>query len=358
MSKTLMIYGAYGYTGELVVREAVRQGMRPIIAGRDAKKLEPLADAFGLETRAFEVAKAKANLENVAVVLNCAGPFSTTAVAFVEACIASHVHYVDITGEIPVFQFCHAQDARAADAGIVLCPGAGFDIVPTDSLAAALKARMPDAARIDLAFSFGTKPSIGTAKTILESAASGGLIRRNHRLVSVPNAWRIKRIPFPGGTRWGVSIPWGDVFTAGVSTGVPDGLVYCALPLTLGLTMRLTNFTRRLFAVRAVSQALDRLARRVFAGGPDAGARDVQRTEFWAQATNVQGRTATMTMSAPNVYAMTADTALAIANRCLTASGPGGYRTPSMLMGSAFFLERPGFDVSYPDQSNARRQAS
>ncbi|RAB15505.1 saccharopine dehydrogenase, partial [Burkholderia multivorans] len=73
MSKALMIYGAYGYTGELVVREAVRQGMRPIIAGRDGRKLKPLADAFGLEARAFEVANAKANLENVAVVLNCAG---------------------------------------------------------------------------------------------------------------------------------------------------------------------------------------------------------------------------------------------------------------------------------------------
>lgn len=207
---------------------------------------------------------------------------------------------------------------------------------------------MPDATRIDLAFSFGTKPSIGTAKTILESAASGGLVRRNHRLVSVPNAWRIRRIPFPGGARWGVSIPWGDVFTAGVSTGVPDGLVYCALPLTLGLTMRLTNFMRGLFAVPAVSRGLDRLARRFFAGGPDAGARDVQRTAFWAEATNPRGETVTMTMSAPNVYAMTADTSLAIADRCLTGSVPAGYRTPSMLMGSAFFLERAGFDVSYP----------
>lgn len=342
-----MIYGAYGYTGELVVREAVRLGLQPIIAGRDGKKLQPLADALGLEARAFEVARAKANLKDVAVILNCAGPFSSTASAFVEACIDAHVHYVDITGEIPVFQFCHAQDARAAAAGIVLCPGAGFDIVPTDSLAAALKARMPDASRIDLAFSFGTKPSIGTAKTILESAASGGLIRRDHRLVSVPNAYRMRRIPFPGGTRWGVSIPWGDVFTAGISTGVPDGLVYCALPLTLGLSMRLTNFMRRLFATPSVSKALYRLAERLFSGGPDAGARGIERTEFWAQARNIHGQAVTMRMSAPNVYAMTADTALAIAQRCLTDPGRGGYTTPSMLMGSAFFLGRPGFEVSY-----------
>jgi short subunit dehydrogenase-like uncharacterized protein len=347
MNGKLMIYGAYGYTGELIVREAVRQGMRPIIAGRDGKKLKPLTDEFGLETRAFAVADAKANLDGISVVLNCAGPFSTTARTFVDTCIERHVHYVDITGEIPVFQFCHAQDARAVDANVVLCPGAGFDIVPTDSLAAALKARMPDATRIDLAFSFGTKPSIGTVRTILESAASGGLIRRNHRLVSVPNAWRIKRIPFPGGTSWGVSIPWGDVFTAGVSTGVPDGLVYCALPLTLGLTMRLTNFMRRLFAIPSVSRSLDRLAQRLFAGGPDADARHVQRTQFWAQATDAQGKTVTMKMSAPNVYTMTADTALAIANHCLTDPGSSGYKTPSMLMGSAFFLQRQDVEVSY-----------
>jgi short subunit dehydrogenase-like uncharacterized protein len=347
MSTKLMIYGAYGYTGELVVREAVRQGMRPVIAGRDAQKLQPLADALGLETRAFAVTQAKENLKDISVVLNCAGPFSTTATAFVEACIDAHVHYVDITGEIPVFQHCHAQDARAARAGVVLCPGAGFDIVPTDSLAAALKARMPDARRIDIAFSFGTKPSIGTAKTILESAASGGLVRRDHRLVQVPNAWRIRRIPFPDGARWGVSIPWGDVYTSGVSTGVPDGLVYCALPLALGLTMRLTNFMRRLFAVPFVSNSLYAIAKRMFAGGPNAEARNVEHTEFWAEAANAQGKTIAMTLSAPNVYAMTADTALAIASHCMTNPVEGGYKTPSMLMGSAFFLERPGFNVSY-----------
>ncbi|PYE15324.1 short subunit dehydrogenase-like uncharacterized protein [Paraburkholderia silvatlantica] len=347
MSGKLMIYGAYGYTGELIVREALRQGLRPVIAGRDGKKLGPLADAHGLESRAFAVAEAKACLDGVAVVLNCAGPFSTTAHALVNACIDNCVHYVDITGEIPVFQFCHAQDARAISAGIVLCPGAGFDIVPTDCLAAALNAQMPDAVRIDLAFSFGTKPSIGTVKTILESAASGGLIRQHHRLVSVPNAWHIRRIPFPGGTRWAVSIPWGDVFTAGISTGVPDGVVYCALPLTIGLTMRLTNFMRTCFAVPSVSRALNAAAQRIFAGGPGAGAREVQRTEFWAQATNIDGKTVTMKLSAPNVYAMTADTALAIANHCLSHPVPAGYRTPSMLMGSAFFLQRPGFDVSY-----------
>jgi len=346
MGKTLMIYGAYGYTGELVVREAVRQGMRPIIAGRDSKKLKPLADEFGLEMRAFEVTKAKGKLKDVAVVLNCAGPFSTTATAFVEASIGSRVHYVDITGEIPLFQFCHAQDARAAKAGVVLCPGSGFDIVPTDSLAAALKERLPDARRIDIAFSFGTKPSIGTVKTILESAASGGLVRRDHRLVEVPNAYRIRRIPFPGGARWGISIPWGDVFTAGVLTGVPDGLVYCALPLSLGMTMRLTNFMRQLFAVPSVSRTLYRLAERIFAGGPNAAARDAERTEFWAEAANDQGKTIAMKLSAPNVYAMTADTALAIASRCLTDPGPGGYKTPSMLMGSAYFLKRTGFKVS------------
>lgn len=347
MSAKLMIYGAYGYTGELVVREAIRQGMQPVIAGRDSKKLQPLTDAYGIESRAFAVADARASLDGVAVVLNCAGPFSRTARAFVDACIDNRVHYVDISGEIPVFQFCHAQNARAVSAGVVLCPGAGFDIVPTDSLAAALKSRMPDATRIDLAFSFGTKPSIGTVKTILESAASGGLVRRDHRLVSVPNAWRIRRIPFPAGARWAVSIPWGDVFTSGISTGVPDGLIYCALPLTIGLTMRLTNFMRGFFGVPSVSRALNTAAQRIFAGGPEAGKREVQRTEFWAQATNLQGETVTMKMSAPNVYAMTADTALAIANHCLSHPGPAGYRTPSMLMGSAFFLERPGFDVSY-----------
>lgn len=347
MSQTWMIYGGYGYTGELVVREAVQRGLRPVIAGRSASKLAPLADELGLECRAFDVGQASTHLRDIAVVLNCAGPFSSTAKPLVEACLETRTHYVDITGEIPVFELCHGLDAQAKALGVVLCPGAGFDIVPTDCLAAMLKQRMPDAVTIDLAFSFGTRPSIGTARTIVEGIEAGGLIRRDHCLQQVVNGYRIKHIPFPQAARWAVTIPWGDVYTAGVSTGVPNGMVYTALPWALGVLIRIINPLRSLLATKWAQRLLNRVVNRLFSGGPDAQTRADQRTEFWGEAVNAIGNRLSVRMTAPNVYALTVDTALEIAGHCLSAPDRSGYFTPSTLLGAGFMASRPGVKVDW-----------
>lgn len=345
MSRKWMIYGGYGYTGELMVREAVRRGLRPVIAGRSESKLTPLANELGLEYRAFEVSLASPQLRDIAVVLNCAGPFSSTARPLVEACLETRTHYVDITGEIPVFELCHGLDARAKEAGVVLCPGAGFDIVPTDCLAALLKERMPDAVTIDLAFSFGTRPSIGTVRTILEGVETGGLIRRDHCITRVANGYRIKRIRFPRGARWTMTIPWGDVYTAGISTGAPNGMVYTALPLALGVLIRVTSPLRSLFATKWVQRLLNRAVDRLFGGGPDARARASQGTQFWGEAVDAAGHRLRARMTAPNVYALTVDTALEIAVHCLSVPHLAGYFTPSMLLGAGFIASRPGVKI-------------
>ena len=80
----LMIYGAYGYSGELMVREARKQGIAPVVAGRMAEKLMPLANELGLEYRAFGINEANEHLHGISVMLNCAGPFSATAEALVK----------------------------------------------------------------------------------------------------------------------------------------------------------------------------------------------------------------------------------------------------------------------------------
>lgn len=339
----ILIYGAYGFTGELVVREAIRRGLRPVIAGRDAVRLRLLADELSLEWRVFPATEATAELNGVHVLLNCAGPFSTTALPLVEACIRAKIHYVDITGEIPVFVACHGRDAKAREAGIVLLPGAGFDVVPTDCLAAMLKQQMPEAVTINLAFSFGTKPSIGTVRTSLEGAAKGGLIRRDQELKVEAIARCIRKIPFPGGQQWAASFPWGDVFTSGISTGVPNGTVYAAMPLAVALGMRLSSPFRGTLKYSYVQRGLDRLATLFFSGGPVEAARNEQRSSFWGEAVDCDGRRVALGFSAPNVYTLTADTAVEIAHRCISWNGGGGYYTPSMLLGADFVTTRPGF---------------
>ncbi|QYJ99240.1 saccharopine dehydrogenase NADP-binding domain-containing protein [Shewanella alkalitolerans] len=347
MASTLMIYGAYGYTGEMMVHEAVSRGLQPIIAGRSKAKLAPLAKQYCLESRVFDTVDIGENLKDVDVLLNCAGPFMATAPSMVEACLQHQIHYIDITGEIPVFQYCHTQDQRAKAAGVLMCPGAGFDIVPTDCLAASLKERLPDANRIDLGFNFGTRPSIGTIKTAIEGAATGGLIRKDYQLVPVPQGYRLRKMPFPSGNRWGVSFPWGDVFTSGVSTNTPNGIVYATMPLFFGVFLRLTSFLKPLFANERFAKALQRQAERFLSGGPHEDALNNERTEFWAEASNAQGQHIAGHMSGPNVYRLTVDTALTIAQHCLENTIKTGYQTPSMLMGSDFFAKRTDVKTAY-----------
>lgn len=348
MTKQWIIYGAYGYTGALVAHKAVRRGQRPLLAGRSEQKLLPLAKELGLTHRTFDLEHAKEGLAGVSVLLNCAGPFSQTVSPLVEACLHHRVHYVDITGEVPAFQFCHSQDANAKRAGIILCPGAGFDIVPTDCLAAILKELLPDAAEINLAFSSGGRLSHGTAKTLAESLGKGGLIRRNHDLVRVPSAYRLRRIPFPGRRRWAATIPWGDVFTSGISTGVPNGMVYVAIPLPVGIAMRAANPLRGFLSTRVAKKWLGHAVERHFSGGPDAGARGRQRAVVWGEAVNAARRRVVAGLSTPNAYSLTADTAVEIAVHCLNVTETSGYMTPSMLLGSRFILSRSDVEFDGP----------
>ena len=146
--KNFLIYGSYGYTGQLIVELATKDGLRPILAGRDEKKLRAQARKHNLEYRAFSLdgtSKLDSALNEVDAVLHCAGPFVHTFRQMAEACLRTKKHYVDINGEILGFEALAALDAQAKEAGIMLLPGGGFDVVPSDCLAAHVKQRLPSA---------------------------------------------------------------------------------------------------------------------------------------------------------------------------------------------------------------------
>lgn len=187
---TWLLYGATGYTGRLIARRAAAEGLRPVLAGRNAAKLVPLAAELSLEHRVFglgEPAAIRRGLDGVTAVAHCAGPFARTAVPMATACIETGTAYLDITGEIDVFEALHRLGPRARAAGVTLLPGAGFDVVPTDCVAALLAARLPDATQLDLAFLAGGGPSPGSVRTALEGASDGGRIRAGVRSVPSPS---------------------------------------------------------------------------------------------------------------------------------------------------------------------------
>ncbi|WP_377268838.1 saccharopine dehydrogenase family protein [Peterkaempfera sp. SMS 1(5)a] len=346
MDTTWMLYGANGYTGTLIARLAVERGLRPILAGRSAAQVTALAERLGLEHRVVDLADTGAlhtALAGVDAVVHCAGPFSATAAPMVDACLATRTHYLDITGEIDVFEWIHARGAEAREAGVVLLPGAGFDVVPTDCLAALVAAEVPDADHLDLAFTVGGTLSPGTAKTALEGIALGGRARVGGRIVAVPAGWRTLRADFPSGPRTVGSLPWGDIATAYHSTGIPGITTYTVLPPGSRLQTLAAPLLRRPAVRRAAGRLVDRLV-----PGPGEERRARSRAEAWARATSPSGGSATATLSCPDPYDLTADSALHAVARVLAGDAEPGAHTPSSAFGARYVADLAGVTLTGP----------
>ena len=266
-----LIYGSYGYTGQLIVDHALKNGLHPILAGRNEKLLRAQAGQSNLESRVFslnEAEKLDAALLEVDAVLHCAGPFVHTYGQMAEACLRTKRHYVDISGEIPGFEVLAAMGKQANEAGIMLLPGGGFDVVPSDCLSAHLKQRLPAATHLRL-FVHGTGAGVspGTAKSAIENMHRQGTIRRDGKLVKVPPAWNVREQDFGRGYTKVVSIGWGDVSTAYYSTGIPNIETYFALPESAINLMRFMRMAGPLLYNRPMKTILKSLVN-MFVKGP------------------------------------------------------------------------------------------
>ncbi len=342
-----MIYGANGYTGRLMAIEAVQRGMRPVLAGRNKEQVESLATKLGLESRIFSLDQADqlvSELQEMKLVMHCAGPFSATSQPMIEACLASHTHYLDITGEISVFENAWNQSEAARMADVVLCPGAGFDVVPTDCLAKMLVEKLPAATSLQLAFESAGHLSPGTAKTSIEGVSKGGYVRRDGKLKRVPLGWKTREIPFRHAQRSAVTIPWGDVFTAWVSTGIPDIEVYLSAPPSSIRQMKILKWLQPLLKFKSVQSFIKgRIERSV--KGPDSETRASSQIQLWGEVKSADGRSVSATMVTPDGYDLTVTASLGMVSHLLENDVEGGYTTPSLLMGSDYVEGLPGVSL-------------
>lgn len=337
-----MIYGATGYTGRLVTELAVAEGHRPVLAGR-SPEVASLAAARGLTSRVFDLrdpATVRDAIAGCRVVAHCAGPFSATSRPMIDACLAAGAHYVDITGEIDVFEAARRRDDEARSRGTVICPGVGFDVIPTDCLAAVLSEALPGATHLALGFDTASSLSAGTARTTLEALPEGGRIRHHGRLQTIPLGSLTRTIDFGRGPRHAIAIPWGDVATAFATTGIPNIEVYVPMPRVAAFMIRCVQPLRRLFALASVQRALQHIAGRT--AGPNAEARGASPTWVWGEARDAAGRTAVARLRTANGYDVTAHGVIMAVEHLLSREGPGGFFTPSRLMGPRCAERLPG----------------
>ncbi|MEQ1866728.1 MAG: saccharopine dehydrogenase NADP-binding domain-containing protein [Micropepsaceae bacterium] len=346
-----LIYGATGYTGKLTARTAKAQGLKPILAGRSEEKVKPLAAELGLDWRAFdlkETAKLDAALKEVDVVLHIAGPFSATSKPMADACIRTKTHYLDITGEVAVFESLAARDAEAKKAGVMLLPGVGFDVVPSDCLAAHIKRRLPEAQDLKMYIGGLGKASRGTMKTMIEGVAKGTLVRRFDTLQTL-DGMNEDLCDFGQGPKQTMAVSWGDVSTAWHSTKIPNVEVHFEVTPELKRAMQIPGFVKILLGLPFIQSILKRQVDR----GPE-GPTDDERKRGYAVLIGVgrdeKGNTVRTRLKTPEGYSLTAQTALAIAKRVLAGEFKPGFQTPSLAYGADFIL---GFDGVTREELNA-----
>lgn len=344
IGREFLIYGATGYTGSLIAAHAVQRGMRPTLAGRDLSKLRRKADELGLAYRSVRLDDSSAlerALEEVPLVLHCAGPFLHTWRPMADACLRTRRHYLDITGEVLVFEALASRDREAVEAGIVLLPGVGFDVVPSDCLAAHLKRRLPSATHLTLAFStYGSRPSRGTAKTMVENIHRAGLIRRDGVLTPVPVGWKCRHVDFGYGPIEVMTIPWGDISTAFHSTNIPNIEVYAAMPR--GILRAMSVVGRIALFHSPTARRLLKSFTRLLPPGPSGEQNRTGTARFWGEARDERGGYARSRLFGPESYAWSAQTALAAVEKILRGNVPPGFQTPSRAFGPDFVLEIPG----------------
>ncbi len=346
-----LLYGANGFTGQLIAAEAARRGMRPTLAGRNAAKVAEVAEAYGLEWFALDLgypARLSEAVGRFDLVLHAAGPYIRTAEPMIQACLAGGTHYLDITGELPVFEYTLSQDAEATRRGVTLMSGVGFDIVPTDCLARHVADQVPEATFLETAVASSSGvPTItaGTAKSaigMMQEFPGGSVVRRNGQLVSHPLGEGSKEIRFSDGqVRKVAPFAWGDLVTAAYTTGIPNVTSYLSLDLPPGSGV-VAGLGARLLAFGPVRRAAEAAIERLFAG-PDQHTQETSRGYLWAAAADAAGRQVEAWLETPETYRFTALSSLLCVERVL-AEQPSGALTPAGAFGADLVLGIEGVE--------------
>jgi short subunit dehydrogenase-like uncharacterized protein len=315
MTSKLLIYGATGYTGKLIAARAKEAGPDFAIAGRDAVKVAAMANALGVPYGVFGVddpAALRAGLNGYAVVLNCAGPFARTAQPIIEACIDSGVHYLDITAEYKVYALAEASAARASAAGVMLLPGVGWDVVPSDCLALYVAGKVDRPQRLRMALEVAGAVSRGSATSVAEILGVGLLVRTDGVIMAAPDA-RPAAFDFGAGMVDASPLSFGDLVTAWKSTGIPNIAMFVHMkggaPSTDAATMP---------------------------DGPSAEERDAHRASVVAEVTGADGTIFCARIDTINSYSYTPLAAIEASRRVLAGEHRPGFETPAALFGAAF----------------------
>ena len=348
MQNKFLLYGANGYTGRIVAKLAASYNLQPILAGRSEAAIKQMGDELQLPYSVADINDATALkniLAGVKAVLHCAGPFADTAQQMADACLLAGVHYMDINGDIAVFEMLKKYDKAAKEKNIMIIPGVGFDVVPTDCIALQLKNKLPDATHLKLAFaSVGGGISHGTAITMASKIGEGGAAREEGKIVRKPLGQKGMWVQFGDKKLFVMTIPWGDISTAYFTTTIANIETYTAIPPKIYRVLKLqwtfnwllrTGFIRNIIKNKIKAKP----------AGPSDEQRKNSNSFVWGEAVNASGKKVNAAISCYDGYTLTAHSSLIITKKILEQNFKPGFQTPAAAYGESLIMEVPGTKI-------------
>lgn len=340
-----MIYGANGFTGELIAKAAVKRGHQPILSGRSFEKITAIAESFNLEALAFAIddpGRLIDNLAGIDLVLNAAGPFVHTALPLVWACLASGSSYLDISGEVTAIEEIFTLHQRAREKGISIIPGVGFNVLASDCLVLYTVEKIVDPAHLDIATQWATGYlSPGSTRTMYENFPVGILARRGGQLVRIGARDGPRRQRFLDGEYPILPANLGDLVTAYQTTGIPNITTYTAFNEQSAKSYSLMEpVLRRLFSWSFVR----RLASKRVENPTSPSEHHLpggKTSQVWVSARNEEGEENQSWLETVDSYLFTAEAAVRSVEKVISTDRAGVY-TPALAFGADFIMEIPG----------------
>jgi short subunit dehydrogenase-like uncharacterized protein len=340
--KSWLLYGAYGYTGTLIAKEAKDRGHDLVLAGRSGEKLIPMAEELDLNYVTFDLKNEDLifnTIKDYDLIFNAAGPFKYTSSPIIKACLKSKSNYLDITGEIPVFEQNFKCDCRARENDIVIISGVGFDVVPTDCLAKYVSKKLQNPTSLEIGITSMSELSPGTLKTMLEYNNTNPLVRRNGELIPLEKR-DIRNLQFSDQERPVGPATWGDLSTAYRTTGIPNITTYLSMPKMKVSPLRSTgvSFDEISSNEEAKNKVFDWIGSNVH--GPDETKRQTNRCYIWASVHNDEARVEQTWLETMESYRFTAVAGVRCVEKVFDLHLKGAL-TPALAFGADFVLEIP-----------------
>jgi short subunit dehydrogenase-like uncharacterized protein len=236
----ILVYGATGFTGTLVAAALRARGLDLVLSGRDAGRLDALAETLagqgsgGLEVRPAAVhddaALARA-MSGVEMAVACAGPFARLGEPVVAAAVQAGVPLLDVAGEQEYLRAVYERfESPARKRGVLVLSGMGLEIAIGD-LGAHVVARAAahtaigaapgpeDTPRVDdvcVAYALDRfPPTAGTRMAAIDALSQPAWVWIGDRWDPVPPLHERRVVNFgPGmGERATLSFPSGEVMT-------------------------------------------------------------------------------------------------------------------------------------------------